>query len=147
MALGSVNPMASASTSTKTATLLLPHHPAPPSTPGSGATTAKPPSFQCGSGLPNVDGGLNVSPEDFDEAPLLPRGTRVVVRGNARTRAVFVGKTGVIRTAVGLGGWHLLVRWVLIVFCERSSAKTGSRYGRLHSGRRERKDLFLFRGH
>ena len=50
----------------------------PPSTPGSGAAK---PSFGLG-GL-DVDRGLNMSSEDFDEAPLLPRGTRIFVRGTS----------------------------------------------------------------
>lgn len=74
----------------------------PPSTPGSGF---KQPSFA------GVDRGLLASSEDYDEAPLLPRGTRILVKGNNRTRATFIGKEGTVRTAVGLGGWHLLVRW------------------------------------
>ena len=81
----------------------------PPSTPGSGAAK---PSFAGGFG-PSVERGLIASSEDYEEAPLLPRGTRIFVRGNNRTRAAFIGKSGTVRTAVGLGGWHLLVRWLL----------------------------------
>lgn len=77
----------------------------PPSTPGSGFA-AKQPSFA-------ADRGLLASSEDYDEAPLLPRGTRILVKGNNRTRAAFIGKEGTVRTAVGLGGWHLLVRWLV----------------------------------
>ena len=86
----------------------------PPSTPGSGAAK------------PSFEGGLNVSSEDFEEAPLLPRGTRIVVRGNQRTRAALIGKAGTVRTAVGLGGWHLLVCWFLL-FVSRSRAQKSDR--------------------
>jgi len=86
----------------------------PPSTPGSGAAK------------PSFEGGLNVSSEDFEEAPLLPRGTRIVVRGNQRTRAALIGKAGTVRTAVGLGGWNLLVCWFLL-FVSRSRAQKSDR--------------------
>jgi hypothetical protein len=64
-----------------------------------------------------------------EELSVLPRHTKVVVTGNNRTKSVLVGLQGVVKKAVGLGGWHWLVilfanlgflrewvKWVL-VFC------------------------------
>lgn len=39
----------------------------------------------------------------------LPRGSRVLVKGNARTKKELIGLECVVRKAVGLGGWHWLV--------------------------------------
>ncbi|XP_058105681.1 uncharacterized protein LOC131249128 isoform X1 [Magnolia sinica] len=48
--------------------------------------------------------------ENVDEdLAVLPRRTKVVVTGNNRTRSVLVGLHGVVKKAVGLGGWHWLV--------------------------------------
>jgi hypothetical protein len=44
-----------------------------------------------------------------DEMSVLPRHTKVVVTGNNRTKSVLVGLHGVVKKAVGLGGWHWLV--------------------------------------
>lgn len=44
-----------------------------------------------------------------EELSLLPRHTKVVVTGNNRTKSVLVGLQGVVKKAVGLGGWHWLV--------------------------------------
>ncbi|KAH7293211.1 hypothetical protein KP509_28G016000 [Ceratopteris richardii] len=50
------------------------------------------------------------SEEGFDEElSVLPRHTKVVVTGNNRTKSVLVGLHGVVKKAVGLGGWHWLV--------------------------------------
>ncbi|KAK9284617.1 hypothetical protein L1049_023793 [Liquidambar formosana] len=40
---------------------------------------------------------------------VLPPHTKVVVTGNNRTKSVLVGLQGVVKKAVGLGGWHWLV--------------------------------------
>ncbi|KAJ6400193.1 hypothetical protein OIU84_015774 [Salix udensis] len=55
-----------------------------------------------------------------EELSVLPRHTKVVVTGNNRTKSVLVGLQGVVKKAVGLGGWHWLVNvsiffrfWVL----------------------------------
>ncbi|KMZ58220.1 hypothetical protein ZOSMA_79G00640 [Zostera marina] len=45
-----------------------------------------------------------------EEFYVLPRHTKVVVTGNNRTKSVLVGLQGVVKKAVGLGGWHWLVR-------------------------------------
>ncbi|WVZ18127.1 hypothetical protein V8G54_005449 [Vigna mungo] len=45
-----------------------------------------------------------------EELSVLPRHTKVVVTGNNRTKSVLVGLQGVVKKAVGLGGWHWL--WV-----------------------------------
>uniref|UniRef100_A0A8R7VDP3 Histone deacetylase complex subunit SAP30 Sin3 binding domain-containing protein n=1 Tax=Triticum urartu TaxID=4572 RepID=A0A8R7VDP3_TRIUA len=37
------------------------------------------------------------------------RHTKVVITGNNRTKSVLVGLQGVVKKAVGLGGWHWLV--------------------------------------
>lgn len=44
-----------------------------------------------------------------EELTVLPRHTKVVVTGNNRTKSVLVGLRGVVKKAVGLGGWHWLV--------------------------------------
>ncbi|EPS58434.1 hypothetical protein M569_16380, partial [Genlisea aurea] len=44
-----------------------------------------------------------------EELSLLPRHTKVIVKGNNRTKSVLVGLQGVVKKAVGLGGWHWLV--------------------------------------
>ncbi|MCO5610937.1 hypothetical protein L7F22_065183 [Adiantum nelumboides] len=53
---------------------------------------------------------LGASEEGFDEElSVLPRHTKVIVTGNNRTKSVLVGLHGVVKKAVGLGGWHWLV--------------------------------------
>ncbi|KAJ7958065.1 Histone deacetylase complex subunit SAP30/SAP30-like protein [Quillaja saponaria] len=44
-----------------------------------------------------------------EDLSVLPRHTKVVVTGNNRTKSVLVGLQGVVKKAVGLGGWHWLV--------------------------------------
>ncbi|XP_010241704.1 PREDICTED: uncharacterized protein LOC104586233 [Nelumbo nucifera] len=43
-----------------------------------------------------------------EELSMLPRHTKVIVTGNNRTKSVLVGLQGVVKRAVGLGGWHWL---------------------------------------
>lgn len=50
-----------------------------------------------------------------EELTVLPRHTKVVVTGNNRTKSVLVGLQGVVKKAVGLGGWHWLV--IILFFC------------------------------
>ncbi|KAL0801865.1 hypothetical protein Bca101_057041 [Brassica carinata] len=45
-----------------------------------------------------------------EELTVLPRHTKVVVTGNNRTKSVLVGLQGVVKKAVGLGGWHWLLQ-------------------------------------
>lgn len=47
-----------------------------------------------------------------EELSVLPRDTKVVVKGNNRTKSVLVGLQGVVKKAVGLGGWHWLVSFL-----------------------------------
>ncbi|XP_042445442.1 uncharacterized protein LOC122030312 [Zingiber officinale] len=58
-----------------------------------------------------MNGGCQHSCEESSEEELsvLPRHTKVVVTGNNRTKSVLVGLHGVVKKAVGLGGWHWLV--------------------------------------
>lgn len=49
-----------------------------------------------------------------EELSVLPRHTKVVVTGNNRTKSVLVGLQGVVKKAVGLGGWHWLVILLII---------------------------------
>lgn len=49
-----------------------------------------------------------------EELSVLPRHTKVVVTGNNRTKSVLVGLHGVVKKAVGLGGWH----W-LVIYCTK----------------------------
>ncbi|XP_010935773.1 uncharacterized protein [Elaeis guineensis] len=44
-----------------------------------------------------------------EELSVVPRHTKVIVTGNNRTKSVLVGLQGVVKKAVGLGGWHWLV--------------------------------------
>ncbi|OWM85304.1 hypothetical protein CDL15_Pgr028091 [Punica granatum] len=44
-----------------------------------------------------------------EELSVLPRHTKVIITGNNRTKSVLVGLQGVVKKAVGLGGWHWLV--------------------------------------
>lgn len=48
-----------------------------------------------------------------EELSVLPRHTKVVVTGNNRTKSVLVGLQGVVKKAVGLGGWHWLVCFLI----------------------------------
>lgn len=47
--------------------------------------------------------------ESGDELSVLPRHTKVIITGNNRTKSVLVGLEGVVKKAVGFGGWHWLV--------------------------------------
>lgn len=47
-----------------------------------------------------------------EELSVLPPHTKVVVTGNNRTKSLLVGLHGVVKKAVGLGGWHWLVSYV-----------------------------------
>eukprot|EP01018_Ginkgo_biloba_P031902 Gb_25353 [translate_table: standard] len=61
-----------------------------------------------------------------EELSVLPRHTKVVVTGNNRTKSVLVGLHGVVKKAVGLGGWHWLsvctgpMEWYLRIKSVRS---------------------------
>ncbi|KAF8406389.1 hypothetical protein HHK36_008476 [Tetracentron sinense] len=57
-------------------------------------------------GLPQLQSCGESSEEELS---VLPRHTKVVVTGNNRTKSVLVGLQGVVKKAVGLGGWHWLV--------------------------------------
>ncbi|XP_009619278.1 uncharacterized protein LOC107780433 isoform X1 [Nicotiana tabacum] len=58
----------------------------------------------CGGG-----GGGGGGDSSEEELSVLPRHTKVIVTGNNRTKSVLVGLQGVVKKAVGLGGWHWLV--------------------------------------
>lgn len=51
-----------------------------------------------------------------EELSVLPRHTKVIVTGNNRTKSVLVGLQGVVKKAVGLGGWHWLVIFLLYYY-------------------------------
>lgn len=55
-----------------------------------------------------VESSVNADSTE-EELAVLPRHTKVVVTGNNRTKSVLVGLRGVVKKAVGLGGWHWLV--------------------------------------
>ncbi|KAJ9703376.1 hypothetical protein PVL29_004952 [Vitis rotundifolia] len=57
-------------------------------------------------GIPQLHGNGESSEEGLT---VLPRHTKVIVTGNNRTKSVLVGLQGVVKKAVGLGGWHWLV--------------------------------------
>ena len=52
-----------------------------------------------------------------EELSVLPRHTKVIVTGNNRTKSVLVGLQGVVKKAVGLGGWH----WLVFLYTPSSS--------------------------
>lgn len=58
---------------------------------------------------PDVSVSEDDSHEEEEEVALLARHTRVNIIGNNRTKQSLVGKSGVVKKAVGLGGWHWLV--------------------------------------
>ncbi|PKA49819.1 hypothetical protein AXF42_Ash004361 [Apostasia shenzhenica] len=62
-----------------------------------------------GSGISGVSCGGSWGDSSEEELAVLPRHTKVVVTGNNRTKSVLVGLQGVVKKAVGLGGWHWLV--------------------------------------
>ncbi|KAI3726726.1 hypothetical protein L1987_66528 [Smallanthus sonchifolius] len=73
---------------------------------GGGCGFSSPTQFpSCGGG----GGGGGVGDSSEEELSVLPRHTKVVVTGNNRTKSVLVGLQGVVKKAVGLGGWHWLV--------------------------------------
>lgn len=48
--------------------------------------------------------------ENGEEEPIvLPAHTKVLVTGNNRTKSIHIGLQGVVKKAVGLGGWYWLV--------------------------------------
>jgi len=47
--------------------------------------------------------------KETDEPDELPRRTKVLISGNARTKEKFVGSKGVVKKSADLGGWHWLV--------------------------------------
>ena len=47
--------------------------------------------------------------KESDEPDELPRRTKVLISGNARTKEKFVGSKGVVKKSADLGGWHWLV--------------------------------------
>ena len=51
-----------------------------------------------------------------EELSVLPRHTKVIVTGNNRTKSILVGLQGVVKKAVGLGGWHWLVFFLSTFF-------------------------------
>lgn len=54
--------------------------------------------------------GENSSASSQDEVSILPKHTRVLVTGNNRTKRALIGQEAIVKKAVGLGGWHWLVR-------------------------------------
>lgn len=62
-----------------------------------------------GGGMTRVGYGGSCGESSEEELSVLPRHTKVVVTGNNRTKSVLVGLQGVVKKAVGLGGWHWLV--------------------------------------
>ncbi|KAI3522023.1 hypothetical protein L1887_11501 [Cichorium endivia] len=73
---------------------------------GSGCGFSSSAQFQTCGGGGGGGGGGDTSEEELS---VLPRHTKVVVTGNNRTKSVLVGLQGVVKKAVGLGGWHWLV--------------------------------------
>ncbi|XP_026400383.1 uncharacterized protein LOC113296285 isoform X2 [Papaver somniferum] len=59
--------------------------------------------------LQSYGGGGGGGYSSEDDLAVLPRHTKVVVTGNNRTKSVLVGLQGVVKKAVGLGGWHWLI--------------------------------------
>ena len=72
------------------------------------AGEAEPSNSQGGASHGHSGGGSGHSVDD-EGMILLPKGTKVEVKGNNRTKQSLVGKAGVVKKAIGLGGWHWLV--------------------------------------
>jgi len=69
-----------------------------------------PPILPLETNFASSSGSDNASQDEEDDGQaLLPRHTKVTVIGNNRTKQSLVGLTGVVKKAVGLGGWHWLV--------------------------------------
>lgn len=69
-----------------------------------------PPILSLEGNVATSSGSDNASQDEEDDGQaLLPRHTKVTVIGNNRTKQSLVGLTGVVKKAVGLGGWHWLV--------------------------------------
>ncbi|RZS19157.1 hypothetical protein BHM03_00051504 [Ensete ventricosum] len=64
----------------------------------------------CGARLAPPSSPITGRVSSEEELSVLPRHTKVVVTGNNRTKSVLVGLHGVVKKAVGLGGWHWLVK-------------------------------------
>lgn len=64
-------------------------------------------------GFPQIQSFYGESSSE-EELSVLPRHTKVVVTGNNRTKSVLVGLQGVVKKAVGLGGWHWLVSFIFL---------------------------------
>lgn len=65
--------------------------------------------FSTSAQFQSCGGGGGGGDSSEEELSVLPRHTKVVVTGNNRTKSVLVGLQGVVKKAVGLGGWHWLV--------------------------------------
>ncbi|XP_078156239.1 uncharacterized protein LOC144552003 [Carex rostrata] len=59
--------------------------------------------------LTTVDRRMYGGDSREEEMAVLPKHTKVVVTGNNRTKSVLVGLHGIVKKAVGSGGWHWLV--------------------------------------
>ncbi|XP_042443388.1 uncharacterized protein LOC122028581 isoform X6 [Zingiber officinale] len=70
---------------------------------------AFPPSFQMEAEFCAGHTPCSSQEESGEELSVLPRHTKVIITGNNRTKSVLVGLQGVVKKAVGLGGWHWLV--------------------------------------
>ncbi|RRT50692.1 hypothetical protein B296_00040807 [Ensete ventricosum] len=67
-----------------------------------------------------------------EELSVLPRHTKVIVTGNNRTKSVLVGLQGVVKKAVGLGGWHWLMWDTKTLLTRRSVPENPKQEGRQH---------------
>lgn len=77
-----------------------------------------PPILPLETNLASSSGSDNASQDEEDDGQaLLPRHTKVTVTGNNRTKQSLVGLTGVVKKAVGLGGWHWLVSLADLRLC------------------------------
>lgn len=78
-----------------------------------------PPILPLEANLASSSGSDNPSQDEEDDGQaLLPRHTKVTVTGNNRTKQSLVGLTGVVKKAVGLGGWHWLVSQPALQCCK-----------------------------
>ena len=41
---------------------------------------------------------------------LLPKGTKVKISGNSRTKTGLINLVALVKKGIGLGGWHIVVR-------------------------------------
>ena len=68
--------------------------------------------LQCGDSFPShgTEGCEAPPPSGDDGMVLLPKGTKVKISGNYRTKTGLINLVALVKKGIGLGGWHIVVR-------------------------------------